>query len=162
MIIGANAVWIAAYFGQIDQWAFVLMAAGAFAALLPDIDAGGRGAKIHYVGGGILKIFRGWFQHRGFFHSFMAVWLVYIAAVALTAAYHALLPAVIATGYASHLVIDAFNRKGARYLFPVPNFIAPVPKIFTAPVKGWTDYAFFALGLYGIFRFVSLYGEMIL
>ena len=162
MMVGANAVWVAAYFGGIDSYAPALLAAGAFAALLPDIDAGGHGAKIHHIGGGVLKMFRGWFQHRGFFHSFLATGFIYFLCLITLADYHAQLPIVIAAGYASHLIIDAFNRKGARYLFPAPNFISPVPRFLTAPVKGWTDWAFFGLGLYGVFRFVSEYGEVFL
>lgn len=75
--VGANAVWLTALFGEPTRYASFYIMLGAFAALLPDIDASWRGAKIHYVGGGILGIFKGVFRHRGFFHSVICINLLF-------------------------------------------------------------------------------------
>ena len=153
-VVGANAVWITALFSTVDATALGLLAAGAFAGLLPDIDASGRGAKIHYVGGGALGLFKGVFQHRGFFHSVMAVVLLFLVSTWLLREYHPLLPLILTLGYASHPIIDGFNTVGVRYLFPKRKMYNLIPKFFRTPVHGFADQLFFILGIMGIALFV--------
>lgn len=150
-VVGANAVWVAALLGMVDERAWLLALAGALAALLPDIDA--REAKIHHLGKGALGAFRGAFQHRGFFHSLMAVAVVFGLSFTFLRAYHPLLPFIIALGYASHPIIDGLNFKGVRYLFPMRRMFHLVPKWLASPVRGWYDQLFFIVGLVGIALF---------
>ncbi len=153
-VVGANAVWVTALFSSVDATALGLLAAGAFAGLLPDIDASGRGAKIHYIADGSLGMFKGVFQHRGFFHSILAVALLLIASTLLLTNYHPLLPLVLTLGYASHPIIDGFNTVGVRYLFPKRKMYNLVPKFFRTPVHGFADQLFFLLGCMGVVLFV--------
>lgn len=147
-VVGANAAWIAAFLGNSDDRVFLLAIAGAFAGILPDIDAGG--AKIHHVVGGAFGAFRGVFSHRGFFHSCLAVAIVWAVSTIFLRAYHELLPAVVTLGYLSHLVIDGFNFKGTRYLFPWQREFHLVPKWLATPTGGFVDHIFMIAGLTGI------------
>ncbi|MBI4437900.1 metal-dependent hydrolase [Candidatus Uhrbacteria bacterium] len=156
-VVGANAVWITAFFSSVDATAFGLLVAGAFAGLLPDIDASARGAKIHYVAEGTFGMFKGVFQHRGFFHSLLAVATVFLLSFWFLRAYHPFLPAILALGYASHPIIDGFNTVGVRYLFPKRERYNLIPKLFRTPVHGFADQLFFIAGSLGIALFVLSY-----
>lgn len=156
--VGANAVWIAVFLGVvIDERAIIFVVAGALAALLPDIDA--RNAKIHSVGGGVLSVFRGAFAHRGFFHSMLAVGMVFVLSFVFLREHHFLLPYVITLGYASHLFIDGFNFKGVQYFFPFKKMFHVVPKFLASPVRGIADQLFFVVGASGIALFFLLHHQ---
>lgn len=144
-VVGANAAWIVALAGSGDGRLFLFVIIGALAGLLPDIDAGG--AKIHHVAGGALGAFRGVFSHRGFFHSLLAVVIVWFVATLGLRQFHELLPAVVTLGYLSHLVIDGLNFKGTRYLFPWQREFHLVPKWLATPAGGIVDQLLMILGL---------------
>src|SRR6266481_6348960 len=79
-VIGANTLWLAAFFGGIGQSVFILLPAAIVASLLPDIDA--TSAKIHYMAGGVLSPFRGafsgkYFHHRGMMHSLFVTFVLF-------------------------------------------------------------------------------------
>lgn len=155
-VVGANAVWLTVLVGRVDSTALLLMAVGALAGLLPDIDAGGSGAKIHHMGKGSLKMFRGVFEHRGFFHSVLVVFLLLLISLFIFFSFDPLLPLIITTGYASHLLIDGFNFKGTRYLFPMRKKFHLVPKLFASPVGGIADTLFFLFGTIGMLAFLLM------
>lgn len=152
--VGANAIWLTALTGHIDEYTPLLIAVGAFAALWPDIDATNKGAKIHYMGSGILGMFKGVFQHRSFFHSFLATTLLLLFSLLFLRQYHPLLPWVLTLGYVSHPLIDGFNLSGVRYLFPFKKFYRLIPYALTTPVGGTADSLFFVLGIGGIALFI--------
>jgi membrane-bound metal-dependent hydrolase YbcI (DUF457 family) len=156
-MIGANAVWLAHLLGQVDASFPFLIAVGAFAALLPDIDA--VYAKIHFVFKGIFGMFKHNFTHRGFFHSLVAVALLYLICFLFLRTYHPLLPPIIALGYASHPFIDAFNG-GVQYLFPYPRFLSFVPRLFRFRVNSNGDHALFFLGALGIVYFFIIHKDI--
>ncbi len=154
--VGANAVWIAVVLGATDERAGLLIAAGALAALVPDIDA--VFAKVHFLFGGLLSPFKGGhsgiFQHRGIWHSLYAVALVFALSVIFLYPFHPLLPFVVTLGYFSHPLIDGFNAT-VGYFFPFYNRrVTFWPRMLRTPVKGPVDQAFFAVAMLGLFLFL--------
>lgn len=85
LAVGANAVWLAAVVGVVDERVIVLAGAGALAGLLADMDA--THAKIQSMFMVVLRPFRiqgtGWWQHRGLAHSFIAVGMVFLLSIIL-------------------------------------------------------------------------------
>ncbi len=157
--IGANAVWLTVLFGEPTQTAILYTAVGAFAALLPDIDAGwtgSRGAKIHYIAGGLFGIFKGLFRHRGFFHSFLSIVLLFCALIPLAWMIDPLFPLIFTAGYASHLFIDAWNG-GMQWFYPLRKDLTFVPKFFRFRVGSAGDDLFFLLGVWGLILFVFMH-----
>ena len=153
-IIGANAAWLA-LLGDVPPTHLILfLIAGTIAGLLPDIDA--QSAKIHHIGGGVLGIFGGAFQHRGFFHSVLATIIVLAVSFWFLKDFDVLLPFVITLGYASHLLIDGCNFKATRYLFPLRREDHLVPKWLASPVGGATDQLLFVFGGLGLLFFLFL------
>ena len=149
-LVGANVAWLAALLPSTSASLAIVGALGRVAALLPDIDA--QSAKIHYIGKGILGIFRGLFEHRGFFHSFLAVGIVGVisSSIAWYFDFEWSLPLAVTLGYASHLLIDGFTIGGVRYLFPRTKKFRLLPKAICTTTKGNGDIAlliFAALGL---------------
>ena len=162
--IGANAVWLAALTGVVDERVVVLVAAGALAGLLPDIDA--TSAKIHFLFGGVLSPFRGRhsgvFQHRGIFHSIFAVAVVFALSFIFLRQYNPLLPFVLALGYASHPFIDGLNT-GVGYLFPFNlKRYALVPRSLQTRVGGPVDQLLFFLAIVGLLMFFLGHMEILL
>lgn len=156
-VVGANAVWLTSLTGQVDHSTPVLIAVGALAGLLPDIDASGRGARVHFLFGGLLKGLRNKFKHRGFFHSVMATVILFVASFFLLSSWHPLLPWVISLGYFSHPFIDGFNSVGVQYLYPLKKKHNLIPEALQTPVGGWWDGVFMLLGTFGIMSFIFLY-----
>jgi membrane-bound metal-dependent hydrolase YbcI (DUF457 family) len=166
LTIGANSIWLLALGNHNDSSILVLLPVAMIASLLPDIDSAGGGAKIHYIGGGILSNFKGmhgkYFHHRGILHSlFMAavftIILLIINLVFLHNAYP-LLPAVFFVSYFSHPIIDGFNT-GVGYLYPFSRTkFALLPRAMRSPLNGITDNALFVLGSFGLVIFLVLYG----
>jgi membrane-bound metal-dependent hydrolase YbcI (DUF457 family) len=138
MAVGANTVWLSLLVTSPDERVIILGVLGALASLLPDIDA--VAAKIHFVGGGVLGIFRGGFKHRGFFHSLLAGGIVFVVSYIFLSAYDSLLAWAIVLGYLSHPIIDGFNYGGVQYLFPHKKKFNLLPKFLRTPVKGIGDY----------------------
>jgi membrane-bound metal-dependent hydrolase YbcI (DUF457 family) len=164
LVIGTNAVWISAL--NMDQKQIpILLPAAVFASLLPDIDAAGYGAKIHYIGGGVLGGFKGMFEHRGITHSLFVTFILFgllfaVNSFALDNTYP-LLPYVFALSYLSHLLIDGFNR-GVGYLQPfIRKRYALLPQLLFTPINGYMDNFLFFLGALGIILFLLLYINLI-
>lgn len=172
--IGVNALWLAGLTGKIDSGILVLLGASILGSLLPDIDAtAGGGAKIHYVGGGVLGGFQGLFfgktfHHRGLMHSlFMVACMFLLALVGLkifslkydfdTSGSLNLLPFVFALSYLSHTIIDGFNTNvGYLYPFSYKRF-ALLPRVLLTRVGGPMDLLLFFVGIFGLVLFAGLY-----
>jgi membrane-bound metal-dependent hydrolase YbcI (DUF457 family) len=158
--VGTNALWLAGLFGPIDQSILVLLPVAIIASILPDIDA--TSAKIHYIGGGALGLFRGafygkYFHHRGIMHSFPVALLFFIILMLVFWRSYPALPFVFAASYFSHSIIDGFNAS-VGYLYPfVHKRFALVPKSLRTPVGGIADAAFLFAGLFGILVFCYLF-----
>jgi len=151
-ILGANVAWLAAAVGGIDQYAIYWPVVGALAGLLPDVDA--SSAKIQYMGGGILGMLRGVFEHRGFFHSILIVLLIFVFCFLFLAQVHPLLPLVLTLGYASHPLIDGLNRPGVKFLWPLKYKIRFVPRNLSPRVDGLVDQGIFFVGVLTLALFV--------
>jgi membrane-bound metal-dependent hydrolase YbcI (DUF457 family) len=165
--IGANAIWLAGLTGILDQSMLILLPAAMLAALLPDIDAAGGGAKIHYIGGGVLSNFKGmsgkYFHHRGIMHSIFVglIFFIFLLAVNLFALNNAypLLPYIFFLSYMSHPLIDGFNAR-VGYFYPfVRNKFALLPQMLLSPVKGLADNLLFIVGVFGILLFFLLFAH---
>lgn len=160
MIVGTNAVWLLALTPNPEANILVALPAAAIASLVPDLDATGRGAKIHYLGGGFLKVFIGAFHHRGILHSLFAVGVLFIFLflVNLLALEneHPFFPFVISLSYLSHSVIDGLNR-GVGFFFPFnKKMYSLLPKSMWSPVDGFTDNLLFVIGCFGLLLFFVL------
>jgi membrane-bound metal-dependent hydrolase YbcI (DUF457 family) len=166
--IGSNSIWLAGLTGKVDESILILFPAAFIASLLPDIDAAGGGAKIHYMGGGVLSNFKGmhgkYFHHRGILHSVLAAliffslffWLNYF----LLANTYPLLPYVFALSYISHPVIDGFNFKKVGYFYPFSlKSFSLLPQPLLTRIKGFTDNLLFIFGIFGILLFFLLYAN---
>ncbi len=152
--VGANAVWLVTLRGVVDQTAILLMIVGALASLLPDVDAAGKGAKIHYIAYGVFGMLKNTFRHRSFFHSLLAIGIVFILSYIFLSRSHSLLPWIIALGYASHPLIDGLNLSGVRYVYPLKTYFHLAPSWLRSPVGGIADSLLFALGVSGIIFFI--------
>ncbi len=151
-------MWLLGALQIVDERAPMLVMAGAFGGLLPDVDA--VSAKIHYIGGGIMNSFRGISEHRTLFHSvFMSalvggfVWLTldrFLPYVSVA----------IGLGYLSHTVIDGFNYGGVGYLYPFrKKKYHLLPKILRSRVGGLVDNLLFVAGITGLALFFLMYQE---
>lgn len=143
--VGANTAWLSVIFGSANESTLLLVVAGSFAALIPDIDA--TSAKIHYLAGGVLGVFKdkrsGIFQHRGIWHSIFATLVVFVLSFVFLRDINEWLPLVIALAYFSHPLIDALNTS-VGFLFPFYNKrINIVPRILRSNVGGPVDTALF-------------------
>lgn len=159
-MVGANAVWVATLFYSIENAVALLIAVGALAALLPDIDA--PHAKIHYVGKGALGMFKGVFHHRGFFHSLLAIAIVAVLSTMFLRQYHPALPLIITLAYASHPFIDGFNYAGVEYLCPSRKRIHLLPKFLRSQVNGPFDQLLFVLGAGGLLFLLLGYSGLVI
>lgn len=97
---------------------FIGQAALTGSTIIESIDC--SGIAVNLLGLAILigfSIFGGTQPHRGFTHSVLALLISYFSAY-LTFKNMAL---AFCIGYASHLFIDLFNKKGEQLLWPLPN-----------------------------------------
>jgi membrane-bound metal-dependent hydrolase YbcI (DUF457 family) len=159
-VVGANVVWLAALFPNISSnYLIVAGALGGISALLPDIDA--QSAKIHYVGKGILGMFRGVFEHRGFFHSLFAIGLVGGISSILSFYLHFDWSIALACtlGYASHPVIDGLTVGGVRYLYPHVKKFRLLPKAWCTKTKGTGDITLLFLASISLAIFFWLHAQ---
>jgi membrane-bound metal-dependent hydrolase YbcI (DUF457 family) len=156
--IGANAIWLTAFTGRVDQSILILLPVAIVASLLPDIDA--QAAKIHYAGGGVLGIFRDsfygkYFHHRGLMHSFFVTLLLFIVLFIIFKDTQPLLPFVFAVSYASHPIIDGFNTS-VGYLYPFVHIrFALLPKFLRFQVGSGADTLLMFLGIFGLLIFFA-------
>jgi membrane-bound metal-dependent hydrolase YbcI (DUF457 family) len=160
MVIGANAIWLAPFLGQVDQSLLVLLPVAMVASILPDIDA--SSAKIHYIAGGALGLMRGgfrgkYFHHRGVMHSILVAIIFFIILEIFFKDTYPLLAGIFAISYFSHSLIDGFNTGvGFFYPFYLKKF-ALVPKFLRTPVKGAADNFLFILGAFGLVMFFYIF-----
>ncbi len=158
--IGTNAIWLTAIAGKVDESILIFLPFAALASLLPDIEA--SSAKIHYVGGGFLGLFRKsfkskYFEHRGITHSIFATAVIYFALLIFFGNRLPLLAPIFALSFFSHALLDGLND-GVGYLYPfyLKKF-TPVPKMFRSKVKGPLDRLLFVIGAFGILLFFFVY-----
>jgi membrane-bound metal-dependent hydrolase YbcI (DUF457 family) len=164
--IGGNAIWLTVFSKNPDQSLLVFLPVAILASLLPDIDAAGNGAKIHYIGGGVLGNFKGiftgrYFHHRGIMHSVFVSVIFFIILFLINLLFlnnsYPLLPYVFFLSYFSHPIIDGFNTS-VGYLYPFSfRRMSMVPYVMRSPVKGFTDNLLFIFGIFGILLFFLLY-----
>lgn len=152
--VAANSIWVATLFAPVDITFLWLMVIAGFAGLAPDIDA--TNAKIHYLWDGLLKPLRNIARHRGFFHSFLVVAIIYGLTYFFLSDFHPLLPLVISLGYLSHLIIDGFNHPGVEYFWPIRKRIRLIPKKLRTPVKGFTDNILLLFATIGVITFIAI------
>lgn len=105
------AISVASAFGADCKNSFI---AGVF-SVLPDIDT-----PKSFVGRR-LRIISQLLTHRGFTHSLVALFIIYISIFYLfnpqTALYASL-------GWASHIILDVFNPTGVQLFWPFKRFIS--------------------------------------
>ena len=163
--VGANSIWLAGLLGKLDQSILILLPVAVVASLLPDIDA--ASAKIHYIGGGALGIFRGlfrgkYFHHRGIMHSLTVTAIFFLILMAFFKNSIPLLPYIFAISYFSHPLIDGFNT-GVGYLYPfVYKRFGLIPKFFRTPVGGAMDNLLFIIGAFALLMFFILFKNQLL
>jgi len=97
------------YFNPANQILFIVLV--MLGAMLPDIDH--PKSKI----GSKFKIIGFLFEHRGFFHSFLAIPLIAAIIFYFTSSLTYIMP--LGIGYASHLVSDAVTKEGIMPLHPL-------------------------------------------
>jgi membrane-bound metal-dependent hydrolase YbcI (DUF457 family) len=154
--VGANAVWLMPFFGQVDKTILVMLPTAMLAAILPDIDA--SSAKIHYAGGGVLGIFKGsfhgkYFHHRGIMHSLLAAVIFTVILIFIFNSSSPLLPYVFGLSYLSHSLIDGFNT-GVGYLYPfVYKRFTLIPRSLTFRVNSPADTLLMFAGIAGLLIF---------
>lgn len=113
-IIGGIAASLA--FAQISNYdPVVLVGAGVFGALLPDICHGG--SKIGRMLPIISKIVQAIFGHRSFTHSLLFLFLM--AAILNSFVTNESVVAGILVGMASHYVLDMATKNGIKLLYPL-------------------------------------------
>ena len=86
-----------------------------FSTSLPDIDHPNskisKQNPLRFITKNILK-------HRGIFHSFLTPIFLYLLLFLINTE----LALLVFIGYSSHLLIDAFTKRGIRPLYPLLNF----------------------------------------
>lgn len=167
MAVGANAVWLAGLVGQVDSSILYLLPVACFASLLPDIDATGGGAKVHYIGGGMLRVFAGvfhgkYFHHRGLMHSVLVTAVLFLVLWLMLHGTYPLLPYVATLAYVSHPLVDGFNA-GVGYLCPFSRrSIALLPRAMLTRVGGAVDQILLYVALFGMLMFFLVYAHSFL
>jgi membrane-bound metal-dependent hydrolase YbcI (DUF457 family) len=165
MAVGGNALWLAGIFGKVDQSLLILIPVALFASILPDIDA--TAAKIHFIGGGFLGIFRGvfngkYFHHRGIMHSIFVSLIFFAAAWIFFKDSLPALPYIFGLSYFSHLLIDGFNTKvGYFYPFSLRRF-ALLPKPLLFRVKSAPDFMLMFAGILGLILFFFIFSHQLI
>ncbi len=167
-VIGANTVWIPLLAGlTVQPW---LVAVGAFAALLPDLDASESKIKSLTVGGYVGKtkvgirpfvpiamVFSTIFGHRGALHSLLAVVIVAGASTFLIPYVGAAGLVVIILGYASHLAADAMTKSGIEFLWPLKMRFGLLPHFIRVKTGGILDTLLSLIGSGGVVVFLYQY-----
>lgn len=116
----------------------VLVVVGAISALVPDIDH--PNSTIRKRTGLLGFLAGGWFGHRGFTHTLVALALVSLASGLLLPG---VLAAAIAGGYASHLLLDALTRSGIPALWPVTRRpVKLLPRPLQVRTGSWREAVF--------------------
>lgn len=135
------AVSVAAGLPLVSAETGVLVAVGALAALVPDIDH--PNSLIRQRTGVLGWLAGGWFGHRGFTHT-----LVALALVALLAGLLLPLPlaAAVVAGYGSHLLLDALTRSGVPLAWPLTGAaIRLLPRPLQVRTGSWGESVFLLL-----------------
>ncbi len=165
--IGANVVWLPYLLGMsIAPW---LIFIGAFAALLPDLDASESKIKNlkmgFYIGRSkvwfkpfwpIAFIFSKIFRHRGAMHSLVAVILISIGLMVIIPQDFSVLTFVIILGYASHILTDALTKSGIEFLWPIKKNFGILPKALRVKTGGVIDTILLFVGSTSLIIFLYL------
>ena len=131
---------------------------GMLGALISDIDVGTSKSHMAPVAMGVIIFiavcaFGKNQPHRSFMHSIMAM-AILTAAISMVSVKLVL---YFVVGFASHLVLDCFNRKRVRILYPLPGGIA----LDFCKAGGFVDSLLFKLGSVAvIFEIVYLAVQM--
>ncbi len=162
--IGANAVWIPAFFGlSVAPWLIVI---GAFAALLPDLDASESRIKHLKIGGRIggvkvgieplapvAMVTSGVFGHRGFMHSLVILAILIVGGV-IFFRQSLVLVLVVIIGYASHLLSDMLTKSGIEFFWPIRIRVGLLPKFLRVRTGGVLDNILLLAGAAGVVFFL--------
>lgn len=166
--IGANVVWLLTLTTlSINP---LLIAVGALAALLPDLDASESTIKHLKVNVGRIRIepfylpallFSALFKHRGWLHSATAIIIVAFLSWLGFSRYDIAVPLVITLGYASHLVADACTISGIQFFLPIQSELHLLPKPLRIRTGSVIDSVLFAVASLGVVYFVQTHGASI-
>lgn len=153
--LGANAVWIAPFFGVAPWLLPVLAMLGGLAGLLPDIDT--RKSELSHATGGLTRMFLIdiLFRHRSVTHSLLGVALFAALSSPLFKLEFAA-PCVAVLGYVSHPFIDGFNPQGCEYFYPLKNNYRIIPKFLCVDTGGWIDHLLFAVCCLSLVAFLGV------
>lgn len=137
-LMAGYAASVAAGLPLVSAEAGALVLAGAIAGLLPDIDH--PNSTIRQRTGVLGWLAGGWFGHRGFTHTLVALAIV-------SAACGLWLPGALAlaigAGYASHLLLDALTRSGIPLLWPVTSrAVKLLPRPLQVRTGSWREAVF--------------------
>lgn len=156
MTVGAATAWLAVplvgagHIEPIHAWVFLVV--GGLFALLPDIDH--PKSKIQFLLKGIFRPIAYMVQHRGFFHSVLAMAIIFGVSTALGAGrFHPALPYIMTAGYASHTVIDMLTPGGVRVLWPIRKKFRWLPRKIAPKTGGVVDYLLLVLASAAIVAF---------
>ncbi|MFA6098087.1 MAG: metal-dependent hydrolase [Patescibacteria group bacterium] len=163
--IGANMAWVPLLFGLTVQPWFTIV--GAFAALLPDLDASESKIKNITLGGRVAgikvgfkplaplaMILSGIFGHRGALHSLSFVILVAIGAGFLIPHFTLSLWLVVVFGYLSHLILDSLTKSGVEFFWPYKKNFGLLPHWLRLHTGGFFDYLIMLIGFAGVILFL--------
>ncbi|XOU94147.1 MAG: metal-dependent hydrolase [Candidatus Kerfeldbacteria bacterium] len=164
-IIGANVVWIPFLVGTVvDPW---LVAVGALAALLPDLDASESKIKNLKVGGyiggtkiwfkpflPIAFVISSIFRHRGVMHSLLILILLSVGLMSAIPNTYSVITLVIMLGYVSHLVLDALTKSGIEFFWPIKKRLGLLPKALRVKTGGIVDTLLLLVGSVGVVLFL--------
>jgi inner membrane protein len=129
----------------------ILCGVGALSALVPDVDHPNSALRRRTGVPGHLAFF--WMKHRGITHTIPALVLVSIMSALLLPLVVAV---VIAGGYASHLLLDAFTRSGVPLAWPLTwSSVRLLPRPLQVRTGSWREQAF----LFGMLGALAL-GEL--
>lgn len=174
-IIGANSVWILALLPDFS-WNPLLLAVGAFGALLPDLDASDAKIKHLEVGYGKGKnrlaikpfylpswIISSIFKHRAVLHSLFTTIIVGFSGYYLVqylnqwvSFLNAEFWLVLMLGYLSHLLADGLTKSGVPLLWPWSHKFHLLPRSLCVKTGSLPENLISVLALAGVVIFVLL------
>ena len=143
--VGAASAWCVYHFYHLEPHLILPVIASLF-ALLPDIDA--SDAKIKHLGYKGIKplapisfLASGLFKHRGFFHSLLFGFLLYLLGWYFFAQNTFPSSYIIAAlfGFYSHLLLDSLTKSGIYFLWPLNKTFHLLPKAITVKTGGLFD-----------------------
>lgn len=172
--IGANTVWLLMLLPEATLHP-LLIVAGAFCALLPDLDVSEAKAGNLEVGvrsgkqkigvkplAPLALVFSSLFKHRGFLHSGLVVALLGGITYWLVVPISAELWIIIIAGYISHLLADSLTKSGIKLLYPAKFNFRLLPKSLSLRTGGTLESGILMISLITILLFIIKNMENIL